>query len=170
MLFTFLSSFIIDKTGRKLLLISSITVLGVCNGLLGLYFCSLDSDAKSISSISWFPVVILLAYMMFYSTGMGPVVWVITGEIFGHEIKNIAISGCLLLSWLCGYAVSKTYYMLRQEVGMSVIFGLYALFSFGGAFFIYFVVPETNGFSLFEIQQLLEESSLEHVPATAHQA
>lgn len=108
--------------------------------------------------------------MMFYSTGMGPVVWVITGEIFGNEIKNVALAGCSLLSWLCSFAVSKTYYLLRQEIGMSVTFGLYAILSFVGVFFIYFVVPETNGYSLFEIQQMLEESPLEHVPETEHQA
>lgn len=72
---TFLASMIVDKTGRRVLLLISISVMALCKILLGVYFFMSDNDPTSVESLGWLPVVALCLYIIVFSLGFGPIPW-----------------------------------------------------------------------------------------------
>lgn len=72
---TFIASMIVDKTGRRVLLLLSISVMAICKILLGVYFYMNDNDATSVKDLGWLPVVALCVYIIAFSLGFGPIPW-----------------------------------------------------------------------------------------------
>lgn len=67
----FVSSLIVDKLGRRLLLIPSAIVMTLCTILLGVYFYMKDSDKDSVSSLGWLPIAALCVFIILFSLGFG---------------------------------------------------------------------------------------------------
>lgn len=84
---TFVASMVIDKLGRRILLLASVSVMGLCNVALGIYFYMFQRDAKSVESLGWLPIVSLCAYIVMFSMGFGPIPWVLVGELFATDVK-----------------------------------------------------------------------------------
>lgn len=72
---TFVASMIVDKTGRRVLLLISISIMAICKILLGVYFYMNSNDATSVESLGWLPVVALCLYIVVFSLGFGPIPW-----------------------------------------------------------------------------------------------
>lgn len=72
---TFIASMIVDKTGRRVLLLISISVMAFSKILLGVYFFMSNSDPKSVENLGWLPVVALCLYIIVFSLGFGPIPW-----------------------------------------------------------------------------------------------
>lgn len=72
---TFIASMIVDKTGRRVLLLISISVMALCKILLGVYFFMSNNDQKSVENLGWLPVVALCLYIIVFSLGFGPIPW-----------------------------------------------------------------------------------------------
>lgn len=72
---TFVASLVVDKLGRRILLLVSDAVMALCTLMLGIYFFMKDRDADSVSSIGWLPVVSLCLFIVAFSIGFGPVPW-----------------------------------------------------------------------------------------------
>lgn len=73
---TFVASLTVDKLGRRFLLILSASVMCICNISLGTYFYLLDQKSAVISDLYWLPIASLCVYIIAFSLGLGPVVWV----------------------------------------------------------------------------------------------
>lgn len=72
---TFVASMIVDKVGRRVLLLISISVMAVSKILLGVYFHLASKDAKSVENLGWLPVFALCLYIIVFSLGFGPIPW-----------------------------------------------------------------------------------------------
>lgn len=72
---TFVSSMIVDKTGRRVLLLISISVMAISKILLGVYFLMNENDSKSVANLGWLPVIALCLYIIVFSLGFGPIPW-----------------------------------------------------------------------------------------------
>lgn len=73
---TFVASLSIDRLGRRILLLTSISIMCICNIILGLYFYLLDNYKSSIEQFGWLPILSLCIYIIAYSLGLGPIPWV----------------------------------------------------------------------------------------------
>jgi SP family arabinose:H+ symporter-like MFS transporter len=103
------------------------------------------------------PVVIfasVLLYVAFFAVGLGPGVWVYMAEIFPTRVRGRATSVATTALWTACLAVTFTFLSIVQALGASAAFLLYALLSLVTFFFVWFLVPETRGRSLEEIQQM----------------
>ena len=147
------ATFLVDRFGRKSLLISSGLGASVSLALLGLHFhlLSLEYDA---TSLTWLPMIALLAFNISVSSGLQPVPSAILGEIFPANLKNVA---CLVVhsnNALLSFTSTKTYQPFLNLVGEKFVYWTYSIAILFSAPYVYFLIPETKGKSLLEIQQL----------------
>ncbi|XP_018325286.1 facilitated trehalose transporter Tret1 [Agrilus planipennis] len=156
---TILSSLLVDRLGRRILLISSGAVMALSSVLLGVFF-TLKMDKiignGTLTSLGFLPVTSLCIFVTMYSVGLGPIPWMISSEIFSSELKSIASSVAGTFSWFLAFLVTKFFLELETGIGEDVMFYLFALMSLLGTTFVYFVVPETKGKTIDEVQHELE--------------
>ncbi|TMW94357.1 hypothetical protein EJD97_010395 [Solanum chilense] len=148
---TILGAFLMDRSGRRPLLMVSATGTFVGCFLTGASFYLKGNDFE------WVPILAVsgvLVYISAFSIGMGAVPWVIMSEIFPIHVKSAAGSLVVLVNWLGAWAVSYTFGFLMAWTSTGT-FMLYAGFSVLTILFVAKVVPETKGKTLEEIQAII---------------
>lgn len=83
------------------------------------------------------------------------IVRLMVGELFAADIKGIGGSVAGASSWIFAFIVTKTFSNIQTAIGIGPTFWLLSGFSILGTVFVFFVVPETKGKSLSEIQTML---------------
>ncbi|XP_014203272.1 facilitated trehalose transporter Tret1-like [Copidosoma floridanum] len=145
---------IVDKAGRKPLLMFSSALMGLSLTTLGLFF-KLQEAESDTSNLGWLPLASLVLFMIAFSIGMGPIPWMLMGEMFTAELKGSASSLAVTLNWFLVFLVTKTYPTLKDVFHASGAFWIFAVVMYLATAFILFVVPETKGKSIQEVQDLL---------------
>ncbi|GAB2281404.1 hypothetical protein Dimus_015999 [Dionaea muscipula] len=152
---TILNSLLIDRTGKKpLILVSSTGMLLGCVTVATSFF--MKSHNISVNAAPSLAVVGLLLFIAGFAAGMAAIPWVIMSEIFPINIKGRAGSFAALVNWSCSWAVS---YMFNSLMSWSS-YGTFLLFGTVNAMGIVFVikaVPETNGTTLEKIHAGITE-------------
>ena len=97
--------------------------------------------------------VSIMLFIFFFSIGIGPLPWIINGELFPEECKAASASLSAVVNFFMAFAVSKTVVNLQGLLGYSGTYFLYGSLSTVGAIYILFGVPETKGKSPEEILQ-----------------
>jgi sugar porter (SP) family MFS transporter len=171
LVFTIVAALVIDKLGRRILLLFSFTVMGVCTLLLGvcLYYVE-QSETGQLENWGWAPLFLLCLYMVAFSLGAGPIPWLLLGELFASEIKGTASSISALINWLMAFLVTKFYSSLVEAINGSSTFWIFTGCLVISVIFVFFVMPETRGKTLEEIQiELGGVSNLSHAELAPHQ-
>ncbi|KAF2903396.1 hypothetical protein ILUMI_02774, partial [Ignelater luminosus] len=146
---------IVDKAGRKPLLI--ISCLGCCVALIGesIYFYLQDVAKSDVSYLSWLPTTGLVIYLIMNPIGIFTLPYILLGELFATNIKAVAISASTIFGVTLGFFVTKFFEPLSEILGLHVTFGMFALACVLGILFVVFIQPETKGKTLAEIQEKL---------------
>ncbi|XP_038223365.1 facilitated trehalose transporter Tret1-like isoform X3 [Zerene cesonia] len=155
---TFVSSLVVDKLGRRILLLFSALVMCICSTALGVYFFLQDthgSNSSIVEAISWLPLLSLSLFIIAFSLGFGPIPWMMAGELCLIDIKAFVGSTAGTFNWLLSFTVTSTFNSLNNAIGSGQVFWLFAGIMVIGFIFIFFVVPETKGKSVDEIQVML---------------
>lgn len=151
-----LSSILVDKLGRRILMLISTACLIVCFGLMGTYFL-IQKSGVNVDAIAWAPVLILSVFVSIHALGIGPITWIVLGEVLDQSVKDVAVGFSITWSYSLSIVVSLLFPFLSGTVGDGwtfIIFGSFSVISF---VFIYFMVPETKGKSLEQIQDMLRK-------------
>lgn len=146
-IFTILALWLIDRVGRKALLLIGSSLMAVCLLVIGFAFQTGHTSGLLI-------LISILVYVAAFAISLGPVVWVIMSEIFPNHIRGKATAIASMMLWLADYVVSQSFPPLLSSAGPAItfwIFGVLALFTF---LFTWRVVPETKGKSLEEIEEM----------------
>jgi MFS transporter, SP family, arabinose:H+ symporter len=146
LVFTILSIWLVDKLGRKVLLL-------IGTGIMSISLLIISYAFGSGSLGSWVLVFILL-YVAAFAISMGPIVWLIIAEIFPNRVRGVASSIASVALWLADYLVSQTFPVMLSTIGSGftfLAFGVFAIFAF---FFTLKAVPETKGKSLEDIEKM----------------
>lgn len=155
-----LTPLIVDRLGRKIILLICSAVMSVALFALGAYFyMSLTGD--DTSSIMWLPLTSLIVYMIFYNASFGSLPWVILGETFPANVKAVAASLATSVCLITGFLISY-FFPLLSALGTYYVFWLFAVSCLLAFFFILFVVFETKGLSLQDIQNKLNNKEENH--------
>ncbi|XP_076650151.1 facilitated trehalose transporter Tret1 [Halictus rubicundus] len=141
------STLVVDRLGRRILLLASIVSLCLTTFALGVYFY-LQEIHITVTSVTWLPLLSVCVFIIMFSFGFGPLPWMMMGEIFAPEVKGAAASSAGLLNWLMAFLVTKFYTDLQGALGAGGTFWLFSGISAIGIFFVYILVPETKGKSL----------------------
>lgn len=86
---TLVSLFIIDKIGRKHLLVISSMLMAVCYAGLGGFYIIKNYNPELATQLYWLPLVCITFYISAFSIGSGPVPWVLMGEIYSSEVSPV---------------------------------------------------------------------------------
>lgn len=148
---TYSSTLLVDKAGRRVLLLISSSVMATCLTVLGLCF-HLQEHGHDVSSISWLPLASVAVFIIVFSMGFGPIPWIMLGELFPSNVKGIASAVTAASSWILAFAVTKTFQNLLDLLGSPITFWLFAVMCIAGTIFTALLVPETKGKDLDEIQ------------------
>jgi SP family sugar:H+ symporter-like MFS transporter len=143
---------LVDRIGRRpLLLIGSIGQF-VCLGVLAFVFGTAPVIDGTPTLGSAAPVALVAAnlYVVFFGATWGPVVWVLLGEMFNNKIRAMALSVAAAAQWLANFVVSTTFPAL-SAVGLGLAYGVYTFFAFVSIFFVVRYVKETKGRELEEM-------------------
>ncbi|CAG4950920.1 unnamed protein product [Colias eurytheme] len=155
---TFVSSLVVDKLGRRILLLFSALVMCICSTALGVYFFLQDTHGSSssiVEALSWLPLLSLSLFIIAFSLGFGPIPWMMAGELCLIDIKAFVGSTAGTFNWLLSFTVTSTFNSLNNAIGSGQVFWLFAGIMVIGFIFIFFIVPETKGKSVDEIQIML---------------
>ena len=131
-----------------------------CLILLGAFFYLLDNYPEKVLELGWIPLASLSVYMVAFSFGFGPVPWIMLGEIFSNELRPYGGPICGFFNWLVTFFLLYFFGSLSDAIGMGQSFWLFAVINVLGIFFIIFIVPETKGRSLLEIQKMFAEKKI----------
>ncbi|TYH44649.1 hypothetical protein ES332_D11G210000v1 [Gossypium tomentosum] len=151
---TGVTTWLVDKTGRRLLLMVSSAGMTLSLLIVAVAFyvegiVSKDSDLYGIMGI--LSLVGLVAFVIAFSLGIGAIPWVIMSEILPVNIKGLAGSVATLANWLTSWVITMTANLLLTWSGGGT-FTIYAVVTAFTAVFVALWVPETKGRSLEEIQ------------------
>eukprot|EP00252_Welwitschia_mirabilis_P003630 TRINITY_DN13693_c0_g1_i4.p1 TRINITY_DN13693_c0_g1~~TRINITY_DN13693_c0_g1_i4.p1 ORF type:complete len:185 (-),score=20.47 TRINITY_DN13693_c0_g1_i4:329-883(-) len=150
---TAFTAWLMDRAGRRLLLMTSSGIMATCLILVGLSFYS-EAHMQGHAPETFFStlaVVALLVYIIGFSLGMGAIPWIIMSEILPAKIKDFAGSVATLANWLSSFAVTATFNLL-MDWSSSGTFWIYAAVCIIMFAFVLLGLPETKGRSLEEIQ------------------
>ncbi|XP_063926335.1 facilitated trehalose transporter Tret1-2 homolog [Zophobas morio] len=153
---TVLNVFLVDRWGRKPLLFFSTIGCFVNLVLQMIFFILKEQTSVDTSVVDWFPLMMMMVLICVYSLGLGSVVGVLTGEMFSASIKAklvCMVNGSFSLMTL---AVTKYYQVTADGFGLTVPFSSFVALTFVAMLFFYYLVPETKGKTLEEIQQSLK--------------
>jgi len=153
-LMTFASAVLIEKAGRKLLLLQSSIVMGSCLITLGVYF-KLKDGGSDVSAIGWLPLAAVVLFIVSFSLGYGPIPWLIMGELFAPDVKGLASAIAVMFNWTLVFIVTQTFGPLNASIGSAATFWLFSGFMVLATLFVAIKVPETKGKSNAEIQAIL---------------
>jgi MFS transporter, SP family, xylose:H+ symportor len=152
LVFTIISIALVDKVGRKPLL-----VIGSLGMLVSL---AVVGYAAYYHFTGLWLLVFLMLFMGSFSISWGPVVWVLLAEIFPNRVRGLALSIAVFIQWAANFAVSQTFPMLTEHEELNRIFNgafpfwLFATFCVAALFFVWKFVPETKNKALEEMDAL----------------
>lgn len=150
---TIVSSVLVDRAGRRILLLISST--GMAISLIGLgYYFWLKSHGNA-GDLGWLPLISLVAFIIVFSLGLGPIPWMMSNEVMGPEIKSFGCSATVAMNWICVSLVTFYFQPLQDVLGAATTFWIFSAICVAGVIFVLLVLPETKGKSIQEIQNEL---------------
>ncbi len=150
LIFTILALPLVDKLGRrKLMLLGSA-------GLCVIY--ALMSVAYATGALGLPVLILVLVAISIYAVTLAPVTWVLLSEIFPNRIRGVAMSVATFALWVACFALTYSFPLLNAKLGAAGSFLLYGIICLIGFMFIFKRVPETKGVSLEELEKHLTRS------------
>ncbi|BFG04424.1 facilitated trehalose transporter Tret1-like [Drosophila madeirensis] len=147
---TIISIALIDRVGRKILLLISAALMFITTMLMAIYFQWL-----TLKDVGWLPVLAICVFISGFSFGFGPVPWLLMAELFAEDAKPVAGAIAGTTNWMCAFLVTLAFPLIKDECGPAACFWIFAAVSFAAIVFVLFLVPETKGKTLNEIQGLI---------------
>ena len=142
---TLISMALVDRLGRRFLLLLSTGGMGLSLILIGAAFYQ-----KAAGTVVFYEIV---AYILSFGIGLGPVMWLLISEIYPTKIRGKAMSLATLSVWGSNWLVAVTFLSLVNHAGPAKTFWLYACTCVAAFVFCYVLVPETKGRSLEAIER-----------------
>ena len=159
---TIIAMFLVDRAGRRPLLL-----VGIAGMIVTLSVLSLGFRYPS-GQLAWIAVICLMGYVASFAISLGPIFWLLIAEIYPLKIRGIAEGTAATCNWASNLIVSLTFLTLVEKLGASSTFLLYALASVASWLFAYWFVPETKGRTLEQIEAFWRAGGRSHQMASPH--
>jgi hypothetical protein len=130
--------------------------LGVSLAAVGVSFATLSTSAASEQHATTAGIVTVIALVVFiasFAFSMGPIVWTMISEIYPNRVRGRAISVATAVNWFAAFLVAQFFLSIVDAIGESSTFFVFSLLCVVTFVFVWFLVPETKGRSLEEIQE-----------------
>jgi len=154
LLFTLVSFWVIDRYGRKIVYI--VGSLGMTAVLVTM---------ATLAAVGRFQgglvLGLLLAYVAFFASCIGPVFWTLVPEIFPNRVRGVAMSVPVLTQWVANAVMVLFFPAAFNQIGKAPTIAFLAVMALAQAIFTWKMVPETKGRSLEEIEALWQPANIE---------
>ncbi len=148
MIFTTVAVLLVDRVGRRKLLLV---------GTVGVVACLLGMSASFESGKMWLLIVLICSFVAFFAFSLGPIKFIFASEIFPTRIRSHALSLVILTMWSSDWLVAQLVPTLRDNLGVPLMFLVFAGCVLPQIFVVWKCMPETAGRSLEEIESDFKE-------------
>jgi SP family galactose:H+ symporter-like MFS transporter len=147
--FHVLSIFLLDRVGRRPLLL-----IGVAGQIVGLAILGAAFHFQQLASFTkYLAIASLVVYVASFAMGLGPIFWLLISEIYPLKVRGAAMSAVTVTNWGLNLLVSVTFLTLVTILGEAGTFWLYGAIAVGAWVFFYNLAPETKGKTLEQIEE-----------------
>ena len=150
--------FLIDKVGRRPLLLCGATgtfiSLVIVGGIIGGYGERLVNEKAA----GWAGIAFIYIYDINFSYSFAPIGWVLPSEIFNLGSRSKAMAITTSATWMCNFIIGLVTPDMLEVLGFGTYL-FFAAFAFISFFFVYFLVPETRGKSLEDMDMVFGDTA-----------
>ena len=146
--------FLIDRIGRKPLLLIGSVGMAITLGVLTIAFATGDLSGGTLHlapNVGRLALISANLYVVFFNFSWGPVMWVMLGEMFPNQIRGsgLAVSGAA--QWTANFLISVSFPVSAKFIGLPITYGFYTACAFISVLFVVKMVHETRGRELEEM-------------------
>lgn len=138
---TLLAVWLVDRVGRRKLLLVGVTGAFISLLSTGLFFERGVTEGYEL-------VALLCAFVAFFAFSLGPVKWIVMSEIFPTRIRARAMSVATLMLWLTDVLINFFFPVVRDQFGVSAMFLIFSSFLLVQLVVVFRKMPETRGMTL----------------------
>ena len=147
--FHVLAIFLLDRIGRRPLLLT-----GVAGQIVGLAILGAAFQFPQLASFkSYVAIGSLVIYVAYFAFGLGPIFWLLISENYPLKVRGAAMSAVTVTNWALNLVVAVTFLTLVGVLGRAGAFWLYGVIAIGAWVFFYLLMPETKGKTLEQIEE-----------------
>ncbi|MET2010040.1 sugar porter family MFS transporter [Microbacterium chocolatum] len=161
-LVTLVAIFLVDRVGRKPILLSGSLLMALSLGTMALCFAFATTDAEGAVSLPapWGPIALVAAnlFVIGFGASWGPLVWVLLGEIFPSRIRGKALGVAAGAQWIANFLITVSFPAMSSW-SLPVTYGMYAAFAALSFFYVLVRIPETKGMELEQTETLFVRQS-----------
>lgn len=148
LIFTFVAISLIDRLGRKPLLIGGVSGMMISLASIAAAFYLQKTEGYII-------LFLILIYIASFSASVGAVTWVIVAEIFPNKLRSKAMSVSIVSLWIANFLLILVFPLMLSRLGGATAFMIFGVMCILLLLFTIFRVPETKGKSLEELEKVL---------------
>jgi sugar porter (SP) family MFS transporter len=158
-LLTLVAIRLIDRVGRKPLLLGGLVGMVASLAVLGLSTLLLSEPSSPSDPVAVITLLCLGVFIACFAATWGPTIWVMLPEVLPLRIRGTAMGVAIFLHRIANFVVSQTFPSLLASVGPGITFLGYAVIGVLAFFFVQTLVTETKGRSLEQIEADLREKA-----------
>lgn len=156
--FTAVAAVVMDRAGRKLLLMFSGVSMALSTAAFGVYFYLLNQPEPQ-TQLAWLALLSMGVFITGFALGWGPIPWLLMSEILPVKVRGFAGAVCVLTNWTMAFVVTKTFQDMMSLLTSAGTFWLFSSMCVLNLVFTTFFVPETKGKTLEQIEAIFKGSS-----------
>ncbi|KAK4710222.1 hypothetical protein R3W88_004735 [Solanum pinnatisectum] len=156
--FIVLSTILIDRVGRRKLVLTSVSGMVLALTGLGTFLTLAEQSGGKLVWTLVLSIITTYSYVAFFNVGLAPVTWVYTAEIFPLRYRGLGVGIGVAVNRLMNATVSMTFLSMMSAMTIAGVFFMFAGISVIALLFFYFFLPETKGKSLEEMEALFTKS------------
>lgn len=144
---------LIRYTGKRKLIFLSLIGTGASLFIVAIYSYVRDRYEIDVKDYAWIPTAMILASVFASTLGIKGIPWIISGEVFPTDVRSVANG---LVSSTCNIysaIASKVFLYMIEGMTMAGTFLFFTIINILGLIVLYFILPETEGRSLKEIEE-----------------
>ncbi|XP_037338200.2 solute carrier family 2, facilitated glucose transporter member 8 isoform X1 [Pungitius pungitius] len=175
--FTGVAALIMDRAGRKILLIISGVAMAISTTAFGVYFyltsglhsrpqlslVLLDVQSRAgeepHADLAWLALASMAVFIIGFALGWGPIPWLVMSEVFPSKVRGVASAACVLTNWSMAFLVTKTFQNMMDLLTSAGTFWFFSSMCLLNVLFTVAFVPETKGKTLEQIEASFRGSS-----------
>uniref|UniRef100_A0A665TYB4 Solute carrier family 2, facilitated glucose transporter member 8 n=1 Tax=Echeneis naucrates TaxID=173247 RepID=A0A665TYB4_ECHNA len=164
--FTGVAALIMDKAGRKVLLIISGVAMALSTTAFGVYFYLMSKlhsattpGEEPHTDLTWLALASMAFFISGFALGWGPIPWLIMSEVFPVKVRGFASAVCVLTNWTMAFLITKIFQEMMNVLTSAGTFWLFASMCALNIIFTIVFIPETKGKTLEQIEATFRGTS-----------